>query len=64
MRLDVRHISSCLVLAQELHFGRAAQRLATTQPGLSRLVAELEAEVGVKLFRRTTRTVEVTEAGR
>ncbi|SDA31655.1 DNA-binding transcriptional regulator, LysR family [Methylobacterium sp. UNC378MF] len=64
MRFDLRHVTSCLVLAQELHFGRAAQRLATTQPGLSRLIAELEIGVGVKLFRRTTRTVEVTEAGR
>ena len=64
MRFGLRHVTSCLVLAQELHFGRAAQRLATTQPGLSRLVAELEAEIGAKLFRRTTRTVELTEAGR
>ena len=64
MRFSLRHVTGCLALAEELHFNRAAQRLNTTQPGLSRLVAEIEAEVGAKLFRRTTRTVELTEAGR
>ncbi|KAB1073497.1 LysR family transcriptional regulator [Methylobacterium planeticum] len=63
MRFGLRHVTGCLVLAEELHFGRAAQRLNTTQPGLSRLVAELEGEIGAKLFRRTTRTVELTDAG-
>lgn len=61
---DLRHVTGCLVLAEELHFGRAAIRLATTQPGLSRLISELEQRVGAALFRRTTRTVELTDAGK
>ncbi|MBV9065104.1 MAG: LysR family transcriptional regulator [Methylobacteriaceae bacterium] len=64
MRPDSRHAASCLVLAEELHFGRAAARLNMTQPGLSRMIGELEERVGVELFRRTTRTVEITEAGK
>lgn len=63
MRPDARHVMSCIVLAEELHFGRAAARLAMTQPGLSRLIADLESRVGVRLFRRTTRVVALTEAG-
>ena len=64
MRFGLRDVTGCIVLAEELHFGRAARRLNTTQPGLSRLVSDLEREIGVSLFRRTTRTVELTEAGR
>lgn len=64
MRFDLRHIRSFIVLAATLHFGRAAERLNMTQPGMSRLIGELEREVGVPLFRRTTRTVELTEAGK
>lgn len=64
MRFDLRHLRSFIMLAQELHFSRAAARLNMTQPGMSRLIGELEADVGVPLLRRTTRTVELTEAGK
>ena len=62
-RLESRHVAGCIALAEELHFGRAALRVNMTQPGLSRAVGELEARVGVALFRRTTRLVELTDAG-
>ena len=64
MRFDLRHIRSFVTLAEELHFSRAAVRLRMTQPGMSRLIGELERELDVVLFRRTTRTVELTDAGK
>ena len=64
MGVESRHVASCIVLAEELHFGRAATRLGMTQPGLSRLIGDLEKRVGTTLFRRTTRLVELTEAGK
>jgi DNA-binding transcriptional LysR family regulator len=64
MRFDLRHLRCFLLLAEELHFSRAAKRAHMTQPGMSRLIGELEQDVGVPLLRRTTRTVELTEAGK
>jgi DNA-binding transcriptional LysR family regulator len=54
---------AAVVLAEELHFGRAAARLHVTQSSLSRQVRRLEARLGVHLFERTTRRVRVTDVG-
>ncbi|HEY0165618.1 MAG TPA: LysR family transcriptional regulator [Jatrophihabitans sp.] len=52
-----------LVLAEELHFGRAANRLYLTQPALSQQIRSLEQRLGVQLFTRTSRQVELTKHG-
>lgn len=53
-----------VVAAEELHFGRAAERLSVTQQALSKRVRRLEEALGATLFTRTTRRVELTPAGR
>ena len=62
-RFQLREVRAFLALAAELHFGRAALRLATSQSALSRTIRNLEEAVGVSLLERTTRHVRLTSAG-
>ncbi|MGL4242679.1 MAG: LysR substrate-binding domain-containing protein [Beijerinckiaceae bacterium] len=61
--MDLRQIRCFIAVAEEMHFGRAAERLHMAPTALSRLVRGLEDEIGVRLLNRTTRAVTLTRAG-
>ena len=64
MEADIEGLRAFVVTAEELHFGRAGQRLFISQQALSKRIRRLEQALAVPLFERTTRAVELTEAGR
>jgi|SRR5581483_6012697 len=62
--VELRLLRYAVAISEELHFGRAAQRLHVSQPSLSKQILQLEEYLGFKLFIRTKRSVELTPAGR
>ncbi len=62
--MELRHLKYFVTLAEELNFSRAAERVGIAQPPFSKQIRDLEIELGVTLFERTKRRVQITKAGR
>lgn len=63
MGIDLRHLRCFMAVAEEMHFRRAAEKLGIAQPALSRTVQNLENDLGVTLFDRSNRIIQMTKAG-
>jgi len=62
--MELRHLRYFVAVAEEEHYGRAAQRLHVAQPALSRQIQDLEREIGFQLFDRLPRGVRLSAAGK